>query len=407
MPLNTFNKPHLTIPHDFLSSESSAIYLSSMLRTFGLSLIGIFLPIYLFNLYLPYTFNPDSFINSVFIISIFFLLESLSTLLTLFIFSRWIYKNVPFQKILLFSNLVLVIALVCLYNLEKLPILYFITPGFLGLVITCYWVPYHLFFIEKNGDKEGHYGKKLGMSAFLSRSVDALGPLFGGAILFTLGFKSLFLISSILIVISSLPILYDIKDVRHHIDSPKKIILRYLLNKKYIRVSLGLFGATAVFVVFNLFWPIVLLITLKDFSTIGILTFFSLFLSSAFGLIVGRIINPNNSKKIHAVGISLASLLHLLRIFVLLPLHVYSLDLFSRTNFVLYELPFVSKTYEIGRGNDAADFVIYREVAIHLFRIPVIILVMLSFLAFSNWRYIFVFAALGSAISFFISLQKK
>jgi len=262
VPLNTFNKPHLTIPHDFLSSESSAIYLSSMLRTFGLSLIGIFLPIYLFNLYLPYTFNPDSFINSVFIISIFFLLESLSTLLTLFIFSRWIYKNVPFQKILLFSNLVWALALVCLYNLEKLPILYFITPGFLGLVITCYWVPYHLFFIEKNGDKEGHYGKKLGMSAFLSRSVDALGPLFGGAILFTLGFKSLFLISSILIVISSLPILYDIKDVRHHIDSPKKIILRYLLNKKYIRVSLGLFGATAVFVVFNLFWPIVLLITL-------------------------------------------------------------------------------------------------------------------------------------------------
>ena len=174
MPLNTFNRSHLTIPHDFFTSESSAIYVSSILRTFGLSLIGVFLPIYLFGLQLPYVFNDNNFTNSIFIICIFFFLESFFAVLTLFIFSRWVYKNIPFQKILLFSNLVLIGGLLGLYNLEKIPILYFITPVALGLVITCYWVPYHLFFIEKNGDKNGHYGKKLGISSFFIGAVTAL-----------------------------------------------------------------------------------------------------------------------------------------------------------------------------------------------------------------------------------------
>lgn len=407
MPLNTFDKTHTLTPPNFLSSESSAIYVSSLLRTFGLSLIGIFLPIFLFKLKLPFLFSSDGFINSIFTICIFFFLESVFTLLFVFIFARWFYRVVPFQRILLFSNLVLIVALVCLYNLESVPMLYFIVPIFLGLVITCYWVPYHLFFIEKNSDKNGHYGKKLGIASFLSRAGDALGPLLGGFILLYFGFKALFLLSSALILVSSLPIFFEVKDVRHHIDNPIKIISKYLLNKKYSLVSTSFLGVTMIFVVYALFWPIILLISLQDFSKIGILTFFSLLVSASLALLVGRFIDKKSGNKIHAIGVVFASIFHLIRVFVSIPLHIYTLDMFSRANSAFFELPFVSKTYEIAHGGDAADFVIYREISLHIFRIFVIFLVMVMFLFLPDWKYIFVFASIGSVLSFFISLQKK
>ena len=75
-------------------------------------------------------------------------------------------------------------------------------------------------------------------------------------------------------------------------------------------------------------------------------------------------------------------------------------------NFAFFDLPLVAKTYEIGKGEDDADFLIYREMALHFFRLVVIALVMVLIAVLPNWRYIFVIAALGSALSFFISFQK-
>lgn len=377
-----------------------------MLRTFGLSLIGIFLPIYLFKIQLPFIFAQNDFVNSVYTICIFFFLESIFTLVFIFIFSEWVFKVVPFQKILLISNLVLIFALMLLYNLEAYPLFYFIVPILFGFVITSYWIPYHLFFIEKNGDKEGHYGKKLGIANFLGRAVNALGPLMGGFILTFFGFPVLFIFASVLILISSVPIMLEIKDTKHRIDSPWEIIKHYFLNKKYILTSVGFFGMSTDFIVFSLFWPLVLLFTLEDFSKIGSLTFVTTIISAILALFIGKLIDKRNNKKIHVFGVFAAVFFHFCRIFTKTPIYIYTLDLLDKMNFALFDLPLVAKTYEIGKGSDDADFVIYRETALHFFRLLIIVLIMILIAILPNWRYIFVVAAVGSALSFLISFQK-
>lgn len=377
-----------------------------MLRTFGLSLIGIFLPIYLFKSQLPFIFSSDTFVNSIYVICIFFLLESVFTLLFIFIFSEWVFKFVPFQKILLISNLVLIGALMGLYNLEAYPVLYFVTPMLLGFVITSYWIPYHLFFMEKNGDKEGHYGKKLGLSHFLGRAVNALGPLLGGFILTFFGFPTLFVFASLLILISSIPIMLEIKDTKHHIDSPWEIIKHYLINKKYKFTSIGFFGISTDFIVFSFFWPLVLLFTLEDFSKIGTLTFVTMLASATLALFTGKLIDKKDNRRIHLIGVVAAVFFHFFRIFTKLPIYIYTLDLLDKMNFAFFDLPLVAKTYEIGKGEDDADFVIYREIALHFFRLFIIVLIMVLIAVLPNWKYIFVVAAIGSALSFFISFQK-
>ncbi|PIR43759.1 hypothetical protein COV24_00780 [candidate division WWE3 bacterium CG10_big_fil_rev_8_21_14_0_10_32_10] len=409
MPLSTYSKTDHTHSHlwgKISITESSAVYLTHTIKTLGLAMVGIFLPLFIYNLNFPIAFFASEFTNRVFWILVYFGIQSVVLVLIISFFAKYSFSKISLKYLLLISNIVQILEVIIWYNAENNPYLMILAGILAGIVITFYWIPYHLFFIEKNSDKEGHFGKNLGIGNFLAGSVNALGPLFGGFIIATLGFNALFLMVSIIILISSFPILFGVSEGKHYMGSLTYIYKQYILNPAYKYVSVGFFGISMDGIIFAIFWPLFLFFALNNFEQIGTLSFATILASSFMVILIGKVVDTKRGKTIHALGVCINSTFHLVRILLSVPLHVYILDLFDRLN-GFYGLPFTAKTYEIAKKGNDLDFIVYREFIIHVARIFTIVLVMLFLAVSSNWKLVFILASFGSALSFLINYYKR
>ncbi|MBU1868177.1 hypothetical protein KJ608_01800, partial [Patescibacteria group bacterium] len=185
------------------------------------------------------------------------------------------------------------------------------------------------------------------------------------------------------------------------------VIRNYLFNPKLKLITLAYFGNGAEALVYTIFWPILLFIVLESFIKVGAITSISILISSLVVLWVGKTIDKHGRTLLHSVGVTLNTLFYLPRLFSSSQFLLYSLDIVDRVNGVLYSLPFITNTYEKAVRLGDSDFIIYREIAIHI-AIAVtaaLLLILLPFLP--NWRYVFIIAIIGSATSFLMSVDKN
>ncbi len=365
-----------------IKNELHELYITEIIRSFSISFISVFIPIYLLTIGV-----------------------TLSTVL-LFMAVQWTFQGFTSplvckvaSKIGLKHSIVTSIPLyiIFLFFLVVYPntSLYYLLPiaAIGGLSSSFYFVSLNSEFV-KNVHRINEGVETSHLIAYpLIASIAA--PLLSGYLLGFTEFNIVFSIAIALLVVSALP-LFMSKDYKRFFKY-KLSDFKILLRKKYALYffSEGLYSLTA-----NLIWPIFIFLTFKDFIYVGLVSAISGAGVSIFILVSGKLADKFNRKTIMRIGAITYSLTWFARYFITTQLEIFILSFLAGVTVTLISVPLFARFCEVGKKNNILAAASFREFWLSLGKvIPLILLVLL---AVSNIEYMFIVSGLFALVFLFV-----
>lgn len=385
--------------------ESAALYLAHFLRAFSLSLPGIYMPIFIFGLTNKPIISDNVFLNNIFWVLVYYLGYAVFVSLANIFLSNFLFQKLGFRTSILLSMLFLIGLIASFVYAEKS--YWFIVFGsvFAAFSVHFYWIPFHVFFLRKANDG-GNFGNESASLVLAATLAGALGPLAAGLILKFFDFNILFLLTSFLLLLSSLPILFLVNDTKHGEHKFKRIFFDYVFNPKFRKLNLAFAGNGIDRMLFDIFWPILLFLVLQDFVKLGGLVSFSTVFSTIIMIWVGRLLENKKAGLWRKGSVVINSLLYFSRIFVIAPLGLLAIDVIDRFNGKIYSTSILAETYDRAKSMDfgESDFIIYREIIIHLGQIIGLLLALILIFSLANWKLVFLIPGLASLLVYLLYL---
>jgi len=343
------HKPH-HILHFLKNRELNELYMSIALRSFALSMISIFIPIYLLKLN-----------YSLFSVLVFYIV--LNSAHALFVIpAAKISSRFGFKHSIFFSIPVLIIFYLSLYTLEQYNWPLFILAIILGISNALFWIGHHIDFSKFSDSK--NRGKEIGTANIISSVFYVIGPFIGGSILLLLGFKALFVMVSIILMVSIIPLFFS-KDIY----DPMNFTIKSIFKGQKIRDALTFMGHGIESGVGMTIWPIFIFFSiLNNYLTLGLVSSLSLSFSLIFIFIVGKF-SDIHRKLILKIGAVSNAIIWGIKSFVKTSLHVFVIDSFYGISQTLISIPFIALSYDKANEDNIVKFIIFREITIQIGRI--------------------------------------
>lgn len=350
-----------------------------IIQRFGISLISIFIPIFLFKIGFS--------LKEVFLYyTIYFLIFSISA------FFSFLFVKLGFKKILMFRPITLILFFVFLYYLQtNVSIIFLIFLGiFNGLMSGPYWVIFHSFFVSKTNKKNAF--ARVGFLFSLPNIFSMLSPVIGAFLINFFGFNILFLLVIITLFLSLLPIL---KIKEFDLDFDFKI--ESLFYKGFIKYFFGFIVDGIKSIVVTIILPIFIYFSLnQDSLQLGYFSFFLSLSSFIVPLIISKLSKNHSNFFIKFFSI-LEGILFLLIFFI------HSSFLFFVFSFVIgiflnfWIIPFYSRMYSHPFKENILEFMISREVIMNVSRFIIFLIIYKTL----NFNLIFVLHSLTSLLMLF------
>ena len=362
----------------FLGRELNAIYASVVLRDLAFSMVGIFVPLYLF-IELKYSLSY---------IILFYLIYSLSYCLFVFPSSKLV-DIFSFKYITLISSPLYISYFVLLDLISSYSWLFYLVPFLLGVVDSFFWLGFHFEFSGASDYKER--GREVGNWFNLSMFSGLVGPLIGGSLLLASGFDLLFFIVTALIFGSTVPMFFC-----KYKNRRMKVKLKEIFRMKYLKDGIAYFGNGGTGIVAGIFWPIFVFSFLKGYLKLGSLaTIISLF-TLLFTMIIGKLSDRYSRRMIVKMGSIFNCISWLLKLFITNILHLVGLYLFGGFSSMAAELPFSALMYD--KSKNRREYFIMRGFYFSLGRVGILLLV----LWVGSLKSSFFFAGLFSLLYMFL-----
>jgi len=288
----------------------TAIYLNTTLRTLAISLVGIFIPVYIF-MQTQRVFGEGIAIGLYGVI-VYYLIYRLVVLFLVIPVSSIISK-IGFRWSLLFSALLLAIMLF-LFSLTTTYFWVLIVAAIVhGTQAAFYWLSYRSLFV-KDGVL-GRLGEEVSINAILSRVVAIGGPALGGIIIATWGFSYLFWIALVIVIFSGLPFFFM---HYHKRNKPATVssVINWLKVEKHRNEEISFIGRNIEGFVAAIFWPLFIFLIVGSYEKQGLVVSLGLVAGAIVILFAGRIFDKKYSFKVYRFGVIWVSIIYLVRIFV-------------------------------------------------------------------------------------------
>ena len=370
------------IHHFFINKEINELYIAVALKTFAVSLISIFVPIYFYQL----GFSIPQIIFYFMLLSAAFLVVTpLSTK---------VVSRVGVKHSMLLSMPFLIMYYAGLIALGKYAALFFILPFFFSLHTSLYNFGYHLNFIE-HADKKAQ-GREIAFLRIVSNMMAFVSPFAGALIITFFGFRWIYLIGSGLMLMAMAP-LFLTKDVFEQIDFSAKDVIRFLVSKKNRWVNASLVGYAIESRIGMILWPIFLLIILNNLTMVGGLYSLTFLVSLIAIYWVGKKTDKASKKVLIRRGTLLHSLGWIGRLFVYNPLTVFLVDSFKNIAQAVLHIPWTSFSYDLAKKQNYFEFIVAREIIFSFSRVVLLpFIVLLFYYLGSPFKLVFVLAAVSS-----------
>lgn len=345
------------------------------------SLIGIFIPIYL--LHLNHQLRD---------IIIFYLVYSVTLILFFFLIS-WLSTHVGLKRIILSNFPFLFIYIAMLYLLGKglaIPLSLLATVS--GLQAALYWFPLHILFI-RHSDIETMGSNVAKLSAW-PQIAGMFGPLIGGIIIFLTGFQSLILLAGFIYLLAVVPIV-RLPEIPIEINfSLRNFLNLFRENTKYFFVEIienMREDAEAIIV------PIFLFLTFHQILSVGLIGLFASLGGIIFTFLVGKHTDRVNKKKLMKISAVVILAAWLIRFYFPNEIIFYISTLIVGFAGILLTLPFTTIIYNLAKGNNVEEFIVFREIPVTIGRI---VIYSFGFLLANEISYLFPILALSSMVFF-------
>lgn len=329
--------------------ELDELYISIALRYFGLSMISIFVPIFLIKM-------GYSLFTVLMFLGLSNLVHALCVIPAAKVASRFGCKHT-----ILFSIPITILFFFMLYSLEVYHWPIYLLSVVKGVYNSHYWLGYHVDF-STFSDKKNR-GSEVGFANIVGTAVHVIGPAAGGFILVFLGFKLLFAFVSVLLVLSAIPLFFS-KDGHDAFN----FSITGIFKGRKIRDYIG-FSAYAVEGGINMaLWPLyIFFAVLNSYSTLGMVSSVSLFVSLIFTFFVGRLADIKR-KLLLKIGSFLNAAVWMIRTMVATSLQVFAVDSLYGITQTLVNIPFEAISYDKAHKQGLFKFIMFREILINLSR---------------------------------------
>lgn len=263
--------------------ELSQIYISSFFRTMAISLVGIFIPIFLYGLGYGFT--------GVFVFHLmYFIARSIIHLPAGYLIARVGPKHSILLSFIAQLASSLMFLLLPYYDIPLV-----IIAMVWAIANTLFFVAYHIDFSKvKHSD---HSGKEMGIANMVQRAGGALGPVTGGVVATLLGPQYIFLVMSVMLFIGVLPLFTTAEPTR----TRQKIRFRALALGKIKRDLLSYIGLTVPHHLSVSLWPFFLaLFALGNevYLELGALSSIAFLVSILTAYAIGRIADKGRGRSL-------------------------------------------------------------------------------------------------------------
>jgi len=339
--------------------ELTQIYFSAATRSFAVSLLSLFVPLYLYR-ELGYSFDETL---------LFFVIYSIVLAITT-PFAAKFSARFGCKHSVLISIPFYLLFIVGLYWLPTLKIPLPLISALLGISLAFYWMGMHLVFRKASDSK--HRGEEFGKKESISILSTMLGPILGGVLIKYLGFKPVFVLAAMLLFISAFFLfLSKEKHVRY------KFSLHSILDKKHWKDSLFFISRGSRVIASGVIWPLFAFIIVKDYLSLGILESVLAGLSAFVLWAVGKFSDHYDRKKILHYVAGFESIAWFFRSMISSVAQAFGVAIFSSVTYGIYESTAGALEYDKARGNETEYFV-SREIFICIGRILILLVVLMT-----------------------------
>lgn len=346
-------------------NELTRIYWSQALRYFAISLISLFVPLYL-HIEIGFSINETL---------LFFVFYSIIFAIMTPIAGHFVSKY-GMKHAVLFSVPFFLIYLLLLFALPKYDTPLLIIGLFLGTSLAFYWMGMNLMFYHAS-DKM-HRGEEVGKNTSLSVFATMLGPFIGGILIKYIGFQFVFGISSILLIGASF-LLFIAKDIQleyNHFN------VKNLFKKDDWRMSTYFFSKGINVMATGVIWPLFIFTILKDYLSLGVVGSLLSLISAILIYLIGRFSDRVGKRKIIRFGVGFETLAWILRSMVQTVTQVFGATIFGAITIGIIQSPMIALEFD-NVNHGVVDYFVKREIFLCLGRALVcLIVIMLGSLKF-------------------------
>lgn len=363
-----------------LGRDINQIYIYELLKNFSLSLIGVFVPIYIVSQGL-----------TLFHAALFIVLSGVTGIILSYPVAR-IISRFGFKHGLVASYFLIIPGLIAIRSF-KLSLAVIIGSSLL----------YNLGRITHNislnsefavDSKKKTRGKDSGRMLSLPNISRVIAPLFGGVIFASLGFDSLVVVALVFLVLSIVPLLFS-GDHRDPMDySFRDVFKEEHLTTVPLFVIRGIQAVTAVSV-FSLF----IYFSIGGALDVGWARAMDSLGFVLTGLVTGKFIQRYSERYAVIIGTSGAALIHVFRSLVATPVHAFMVSFIGGIFFQIYHVPIYKKFAERAEKEDVLEFYTLRKMFVSVGNILTIGVLAGSYMFFSRevaFGLAFVLAALAT-----------
>jgi MFS family permease len=285
--------------HKVKLNELSELYISLTLRSLGLGIIGIFIPVY---------FYEQGF--SVQHIAFFFAFVYLVRLFTDPIVGNLVAKFGP-KHIIRISFPIEILFLISIIAVGNLLIPMWLGALAFAVSLSAFMIPFHVDFSIVEDIK--HAGQQLSTMTILEKAAGTLGPLVGGIIATQYGFEFAVMTALVITLFAAIP-LYATDELRGYRAYKYKFKLSdyYDISRDYLVLSGREFSS----IVYVLLWPlfaVLVVFNLGSYSGLGFITALGLGSTLLTAHLIGRIVDNKKGRELLRWGVCLTALSHIVR----------------------------------------------------------------------------------------------
>jgi len=380
-----------------ISKGFKALYKSRIIIYIATGLLGLYVPIFLF----------DLFGQSLRSVAMFYLVGNLIYGGTVMYGAKWLNK-VGFRKSLQVASLFgsAYFSLFYFINGDNLKLLIPLIIIVLSIYRLLYWIPYHVDFAKFSSKKDR--GREISLVGATSNIVAIFTPILAGFVITKFSFQTLFIIAVFLYAFSVIP-LFKIPRTREKFTWTVKKTWQKFFSKERRPEVMALMADGAEGSIGTIVWPIFMFQILNgDYLKLGFISTIIIGATIILQLIVGKYTDKNISrKKLLKFGSTFYAIGWIIKIFIATAFQIFVVDAYQKLMKIFMRTPFDAMIYEkaADEGHYVDEFTVIREMAINFGRSLMLLLVII-FSLFTDIQITFILGAIA-AVSFNLLKMKS
>lgn len=375
-----------------LRREISELYISVAIKNFAFSMIVIFEPIYIYKLY-----------NSLSAVFLYYAVTYTLYFLIVPLGGKAAAKY-GFEHCMLYSIPFAILYFLILSQIPNFWWLILFAPFFSIGYKTLFWPSYHTDFAHYS--KSGYKGREISTLSFISTMAMIVGPIIGGIVLTKFGFEVLFVLVSIIGLVSMAPLFTTKEKFTPHKFSYRKALKRFVAPYRHYKRkdSLAYFGYGEELISMTA-WSMFIFLVIKKFYLMGLLVSIVIILVSILSLYIGKLsdtLKRKDKKKLLNFSAVFLCVSWFLRPFASNWLSILLVDIFSKGSKAGIIYPLYTFVYSGGENNKGfLKYVIFYEMSLTTGKMMIAWLIFLLSLCLSGFNFWFIAFALTGLWSLF------